>query len=135
MISKEQISSLIKAAIDARKHAYAPYSQFKVGAAVLTRKNNIYSGINIENSSFGATICAERVAISKAVSENDREIIAISVVGSSYETFPCGICRQFMVEFAGKEFEIICSNEEGEYKIYKLQEILPYAFNEKSLKL
>jgi len=102
----------------AKESAYAPYSGFKVGAAVLTADGKIFTGCNIENSSYGATVCAERVAIFKAVSEGYREFSKIAVTA-----MPCGICRQVMAEFCDKDFEIIVDN-----KIYKLGDILPEAF-------
>jgi len=124
---------LIKAAIDVRKFAYAPYSNYKVGAAVLTEKGKIYTGVNVENSSFGATICAERVAVTKAISNGDNKIIAIAVVGDSNPTYPCGICRQFLTEFGDKDLKIICSNVNGIYKVYDLEELLSFAFCKESL--
>lgn len=126
---------LILKAIDAREKAYVPYSNFKVGAAVLTEDNHIYSGCNIENASYGATNCAERTAIFKAVSEGHTKIKAIAVVGdTTTHTYPCGICRQVMVEFAvDKNIDIILIKNENEYIIKKLDEILPGAFTKQDL--
>lgn len=112
------ISRLIKLAEKAKESAYAPYSGFKVGAAVLTSDGKIFTGCNIENSSYGATVCAERVAIFKAVSEGYREFSKIAVTA-----MPCGMCRQALAEFCGEDFEIIVGKE-----IYKLGDILPEAF-------
>lgn len=128
---------LILKAIDAREKAYVPYSNFKVGAAVLTEDNHIYSGCNIENASYGATNCAERTAIFKAVSEGHTKIKAIAVVGdTTTHTYPCGICRQVMVEFAvDKNIDIILIKNENEYIIKKLDEILPGAFTKHDLNI
>lgn len=128
-------NELIRAAIKAREMAYVPYSNFKVGAAVLTEDNKIYSGCNIENASFGATNCAERTAIFKAISEGYRNIKAIAIIGDTRNhTFPCGICRQVMVEFAQNEdMDIILVKNENEYIIKKMHEVLPGAFTKKDL--
>lgn len=125
---------LIKMALEAREKAYVPYSKFKVGAAILTGNNKIYTGCNIENASYGATNCAERTAIFKAVSEGEIEIKAIAVVGSPDElTAPCGICRQVISEFAIKDTKIIIGKNENEYVVKTLEEILPAAFTKKDL--
>lgn len=120
---------LVKKAIDEKSKAYAPYSGFKVGAAVLTESGNIYTGVNIENISFGATNCAERTAIFKAISNGERKIKAIAISSDSEKiTFPCGICRQVIFEFGDKDTSIVCSNNDGEFKVYTIEELLPYAF-------
>ena len=99
---------LLEKAYEGRKNAYAPYSKFKVGAAVLMENGKIYTGCNIENASYGATNCAERTAIFKAISEGNRKICAIAIVGADDEyTYPCGICRQVIAEFADENTEII----------------------------
>ena len=116
-------------AIEEKEKAYAPYSGFKVGAAVLTEMGNIYTGVNIENVSFSATNCAERTAVFKAISNGERKIRAIAISSDSEEiVFPCGICRQVILEFGNKNTKIICSNNNGDYKVYNLEELLPYAF-------
>ncbi|MFA9399422.1 MAG: cytidine deaminase [Clostridiaceae bacterium] len=126
--------TLIKEAIKARENAYAPYSKFKVGAAILTNDNKIYSGCNIENASFGATNCAERTAIFKAVSEGYKEIKKIAIVGDvNNYTFPCGICRQVLAEFAKQDMEIIIAKDENNYIVKSLKEILPGAFTPEDL--
>ncbi|SHJ45441.1 cytidine deaminase [Hathewaya proteolytica DSM 3090] len=126
---------LIKQAIDAREKAYAPYSQFKVGAAVLTEDNKLYTGCNIENASYGATNCAERTAIYKAVSEGHCKIKALAVVGNEKEfTYPCGICRQVIQEFATEDFQIIIIKNKDEYIVKTLLEIFPLAFDNSSMK-
>lgn len=121
--------SLIQQAKEAMNHAYTKYSHFNVGAALLTKSGKVYTGCNIENSSFGATICAERVAFSKAISEGEREFEAIAIVSSSGDyTYPCGICRQFMSEW-GTQLNIILENG-SEARVYTLRELLPEAFTE-----
>ena len=125
---------LAKIAIDARENAYVPYSKFKVGAAVVTEDDSIYTGCNIENASYGATNCAERTAIFKAVSEGHKKIKAIAIVGDmSTHTYPCGICRQVIVEFATKDINIILVKNEDDYIIKTMEEILPGAFTKEDL--
>lgn len=120
-------SNLIAKAKEAMNNAYTKYSNFNVGAALLTKSGKIYTGCNIENSSYGATICAERVAFSKAISEGEREFEAISIVSSSGDyTYPCGICRQFMSEW-GTDLKLVFDNGK-ESKVYTLKELLPEAF-------
>ena len=124
---------LVKKALEAKDNAYAPYSGFKVGAAVLTSEGKVYTGCNVENASYGAAICAERTAIVKAVSDGKADITAIAVASNSGDyTFPCGICRQVMAEFLHEEASVICSSKSGEYKVYKFKELLPEAFTKKS---
>lgn len=126
---------LIKEALEARKRAYTPYSKFNVGVMVLTEEGKIYSGCNIENASYGATNCAERTAIFKAVSEGSRKITAVAVVGDLNSfTYPCGICRQVIVEFAlDQNIDIILAKNTKEFIVVKLKEILPGAFTKKDL--
>ncbi len=124
------ISELIEKALEAREKAYAPYSKFKVGAAVLTAGGKIYTGCNVENASYPVGICAERVAMSKAVADGETEFTVIAIVGSgeNYCT-PCGMCRQFMAEFCKEDFEIIVAKSVDDYKIMKMGELLPYTFD------
>ncbi|KAB3533250.1 cytidine deaminase [Alkaliphilus serpentinus] len=125
---------LMKKALEAREYAYVPYSSFPVGAALLTKSGKVYTGCNIECASYGGTNCAERTAIFKAVSEGEKEIEAIAVVGDLENyTFPCGICRQVIVEF-GRDIKIIIGKSENDYKIYSMEEILPHSFSPDSLK-
>ena len=125
---------LARIAIDARENAYVPYSKFKVGAAVVTEDDSIFTGCNIENASYGATNCAERTAIFKAVSEGHKKIKAIAIVGDmSTHTYPCGICRQVIVEFATKDIDIILVKSEDDYIIKTMEEILPGAFTKEDL--
>jgi cytidine deaminase len=121
---------LIDAAVAARENAYVPYSNFKVGSAVLMEDGSIFSGCNIENASYGATNCAERTAIFNAVSHGHTKIKALAVIGDPHNfTFPCGICRQVMVEFAeNKEIPIIIIKNEDEYMVETMEDILPGAF-------
>lgn len=134
------IKELIRSAAEARKKAYAPYSGYLVGAAVLTNELRIYTGCNIENASYSPAICAERTAIAKAVSEGWRKIKAIAVVGGkkgdtiSQYAFPCGVCRQVLREFADEQFLIIVAKSENDYKIYSLCELLPESFGPENLK-
>lgn len=138
MINDKEI---IRAALDARKKAYAPYSKFYVGAALLTQNNKIFTGCNIENSSYGATNCAERTAIFKAISEGEKEFSSIAIAGGgesdpdSY-AFPCGICRQVMREFTNpKEFRVIVATSEENYKVYTLEQLLPDSFGPENLEI
>ncbi len=118
----------IKEAFEAKEKAYAPYSNFKVGAALLCSDGSVYKGCNIENSSYSATICAERSALSSAVSDGKRDFKAIVITGGDDYCFPCGVCRQVLAEFADKNFEIVVAKNEEKYKIYKISELLPKAF-------
>lgn len=114
---------LLHIAKEARERAYAPYSNFRVGAALLTKSGSVCTGCNVENLSFGATICAERCAIVKAVSEGEREFSAIAVYAGEKFTSPCGICLQTICEFA-PDIDIILADGD-KYKVYKLHELLP----------
>lgn len=129
-----EYKELILKAMDAKEKAYAPYSNFKVGAAVLMDNGKIYTGCNIENASYGATNCAERTAIFKAISEQYNFIKVIAVVGARDEyTFPCGICRQVICEFSNKNTKIILAKNENEFKVYTVEELLPGAFTKEDL--
>ena len=127
---------LIHSALEAREKAYCPYSNFKVGAAILFEDGKIYTGSNIENASFGATNCAERTAIFKGVHEGNREIKAVAVVGdTSAYTYPCGICRQVIAEFVVDEkIPVIIIKNENDYLMKTFEEILPGVFSKKDLK-
>lgn len=121
---------LVDKALEAKRFAYVPYSGFHVGAAVLTPDGKIYTGCNVENASYGASICAERTAIVKAVSAGESHISAIAITSDSEDlTFPCGICRQVIAEFGARDIRLICANKNGEYKEYDMDDILPNAFN------
>ena len=125
---------LIKEAKEAMKNSYSPYSNFAVGAALLTSKGKIYRGCNIENAAYSATNCAERTAIFNAIASGEQSFEAIAVVSSSGKyTYPCGVCRQVIAEFM-PQGKLIFSNEEGEYQILTMEDILPYSFTQKYLK-
>ena len=119
---------LFKAAQDTMKNAYAPFSKFKVGAALLTSTGEVFTGVNVENSSFGATICAERTAFVKAISEGFRDFSAIAIYSTDGGAWPCGICRQFMKEFCEDDFKVITGDDEENLKVYTLDELLPEGF-------
>ena len=128
MVKKELIKKeLINKAIAAKEKAYVPYSKFHVGAAVLTEDNEIFTGCNIEIASYSPTICAERTAIFKAVSEGHRKIKAVAVVGDANHTFPCGVCRQVIREF-GNDATIIIANSQEDFKEFTLDQLLPHSF-------
>ncbi|MBR6681494.1 MAG: cytidine deaminase [Clostridia bacterium] len=119
----------IKEALKARENAYSPYSRFCVGAALLCKNGNVYTGCNIENASYSVTVCAERVAIGNAITHGDREFQAIVICGSSDDyCFPCGICRQTLSEFVDADFEVVMAKSENDYKVFKMGELLPQAF-------
>lgn len=125
---------LIKFARGARSKAYAPYSRFKVGAALLAKSGKVYTGCNVENASYGLTCCAERNAVFEAVGRGERDFIAIAIVSDSPEpTAPCGACRQVLYEFS-PEMEVIMAGAKGRVKTRKLKELLPDSFGPKSLK-
>ena len=138
-MDKAIISKLIEAAIEAKSNSYSPYSKFAVGAAILCKDGNIYRGCNIENGAYPTSICAERVALFKAVSEGARKFEAIAVVGgpegadgkAEIKDFcpPCGVCRQVLSEFCDRNFKIILANGKGEQKVFTLGELLPESFS------
>lgn len=139
-MEKETIQKLIHTAIQQLAFSYTPYSHFRVGAALLGKNGEIYTGCNIENAGYTATSCAERTAFFKAVSEGIREFRAICIVGGkegilTEYTAPCGVCRQVMMEFCDpKTFQIILVKNREEYKIMTLEELLPMGFGPGSLK-
>ena len=130
---KTGIGELISIAKDAMKNAYVPYSNFRVGAALLTKSGKIYTGVNIENSSFGLTNCAERTAMFKAISEGEREFETLVIVADTEEPVsPCGACRQVMAEFG--DFEVVLTNLKGDIIQTSVNQLLPYSFNKDDLK-
>jgi cytidine deaminase len=132
MLTDEQRTNLIQAALQARRWAYAPYSHFDVGAAVLTASGKIYDGCNIENAAFPVTICGERVAVFNAVSEGEREIEAVAVA-TDHGYAPCGSCRQVLNEF-GPQMQVLIVNEHGEVTLdTTLDTLLPGSFGPKDL--
>jgi len=132
MLTDEQTNQLIQAAIEARQWAYAPYSHYPVGAALLTASGRMYDGANIENAAYPVTICAERVAIFKAVSQGERDFVALAVVTANSGT-PCGSCRQVMAEF-GLDTTVLIADSEGKVsQETTVRELLPGAFTPKDL--
>ena len=128
-MEQEVLDRLLDAAEEAATHSYSPYSGFPVGAAVLTAGGNIYSGTNVENASYGATMCAERVAVFKAVSEGEDKILALAVYTSAANyAFPCGMCLQVLSEFA-EDIPVIVAGDAG-MKRFTLSELLPHRFGE-----
>lgn len=124
---------LVEKAKEAAEKAYAPYSGFTVGAALLAKSGKVYLGCNIENASYTPTNCAERTAFFKAVSEGEREFAKIAVVGGKALDFadyctPCGVCRQVMSEFCNEDFAVILGRNDGNYKVMTLGELLPFSF-------
>ena len=128
------VEKLIDTAIEQLKFSYTPYSNFKVGAALLTKSGKIYTGCNIENASYTPTNCAERTAFFKAVSEGCRKLSAIVIVGGLKNgecdyTYPCGICRQVIAEFAEQDCVIVVAKNKQEYRMYSVEELLPETFH------
>ncbi len=137
LLNDETRDQLKKAALDARSWAYAPYSKYKVGAALMTKSGKIYDGVNIENASYSATVCAERVAVFKAVSEGEREFIAIAVATSNAGP-PCGVCRQVLAEFGLQTIVLFVDAKGGilQGEIVReaaVAELLPDAFQPEDL--
>ncbi len=135
------VRDLISRAIDARDMSYCPYSEYAVGAALLTKEGKTYLGCNIENAAYGPSNCAERTAFFKAVSEGERSFKAIAITGSpkgkkiDQFAFPCGVCRQVMREFCNPEsFIVIVAKSETDYKVFALKELLPEGFGPENLK-
>ena len=141
-LNADMICRLIDRAIEGMSYAYTPYSGFRVGAALLTESGEIYTGCNIENAAYGPTVCAERCAIFKAVSEGERSLKAIAIAGGSEKetyilsgyAFPCGICRQVMCEFAKEAaFKVIVARSITDFQIFSLEELLPNSFGPENL--
>ncbi len=128
MIDDETSSRLVKLAQEARNNSYAPYSHYHVGAAVLAASGKIYTGANVENSSYGLSVCAERVAIWKAVSEGEKQILAVAVATENGGT-PCGACRQVMSEFGSGDIPVLVADAEGLKQTFRLEDLLPEAFS------
>lgn len=129
---------LCRLAIEAREKAYAPYSGYRVGAALLAKSGEVYLGSNIENAAYTPTVCAERTAFFKAVSEGETEFFAIAVAGGNGDKVggafpPCGVCRQVMAEFCDGDFKILTVTGDGMFEEYTLTELLPLAFSPKNL--
>ncbi len=131
---------LVKEALAAREFAYTPYSKFNVGAALFCKNGRVFRGCNIESASYTPTNCAERTAFFKAVSEGEREFSAIAIVGGPAGAppadfcYPCGVCRQVMAEFCGRDFKVYIAKNESEIREYSLDEIIPFAFTQEDLR-
>lgn len=126
---KKEKEKLLLAALEAKENSYAPYSNFHVGAALISENGNIYSGCNVENSSYGLTICAERSAIFKMVASGEKKIKSILIVGETQEFLPpCGACRQVISEFAEEDTEVILVTGKKEFKSIPFAEMMPYRF-------
>jgi cytidine deaminase len=128
---------LLQYAVEAREMAYAPYSGFRVGAALLGKSGKLYKGCNVENAAYSPTNCAERTALFKAVSEGEREFTAIAIVGGMGETIndfcaPCGVCRQALAEFCGPNFRVVLGTPEHP-QVFAFKDVLPYGFTKKDL--
>ena len=137
-MDEKLIRELIEMAADSRRYSYAPYSQYRVGAALLAGDGRVFTGCNIENAAYGPSMCAERTAIFKAVSENVRDFEAICVVGGKGDvpsdySVPCGVCRQVMAEFCDSSFRIIVAQDRERFNIYTLGELLPKSFGPDNL--
>ncbi len=129
---------LCRLAVEAREKAYAPYSGYRVGAALLAKSGKVYLGSNIENAAYTPTVCAERTAFFKAVSEGETEFFAIAVAGGNGDKVggafpPCGVCRQVMAEFCDGDFKILTVTGDDTFEEYTLTELLPLAFSPKNL--
>jgi len=130
--------TLVREAISAREYAYAPYSGFMVGAALLGQSGKLYAGCNIENAAYGPSNCAERTAFFKAVSEGERSFTAIAIAGWPKDgkagfAYPCGVCRQVMMEFCTGDFKIIVAKSADEYVTHTLEELFPHGFGPDNL--
>lgn len=129
----KNIEELIQIALDNKENSYSPYSNFRVSAVVMTKDGEIYKGVNIENASYPATICAERSALAAAISEGARDFDTIIITGDSVDTYPCGVCRQFMAEVLDQDTKIVIANSPTDYKTYSMEDLLPHSFSKKDL--
>ena len=129
-----EVKKMLRMAAEAREKAYAPYSNFRVGACLKASSGAYYLGCNIESASFTPTVCAERTAMFKAIFEGEREFEGIAIVsdGLNY-TAPCGVCRQVLAEFCDADMPVICSDRDGNYKMLELGELIPMAFTKKDM--
>lgn len=139
IVSHSIVKNLVLDAMEAMDNAYTPYSKFKVGAALLTKDHKVYKGCNIENAAYSPTNCGERTAFFKAISEGEREFLAIAIVGGNLGIItefcpPCGVCRQVMREFVEPEkFIVVLAKNENDYLVYFLEELLPMGFGPNNL--
>lgn len=127
------VEELIKKAIENKKNSYSPYSNFRVSAVVVTDTGKVFYGVNIENASYSPTICAERAAISAAISSGERKIDTIIITGDSKYTYPCGVCRQVIREFMDKNGKIIIAKDEKNYKTFSIDDLLPNSFSKEDV--
>lgn len=129
-MDEKMLEELINTALEYQNRAYAKYSGFKVGAAIRCSSGKVYGGCNVENASYGATICAERTAATKAISEGESEFVAVAIVGGDLSDYcsPCGVCRQFLYEFAVPGMQVVLAKSVNDYKIYAIEELLPEGF-------
>lgn len=124
---------LVEQALEMRRFSYAPYSHFRVGAALECEDGSVYTGCNVENAAYGSSLCAERTALVKAVSEGRRRFVRLAVAGDSADyCWPCGACRQMLREF-GTDLEVLAANREGAYVSVPLEELLPHSFGPETL--
>ena len=133
-----KLAELAEAAVSAKALAYAPYSGFHVGAALLAQNGTVYTGCNVESAAFSPTCCAERTALVKAVSEGTREFAAIAIAGGAARAaadycYPCGVCRQMLYEFGGDDLQVIVAKTTEDYRVHSLGELLPHGFGAKDL--
>jgi cytidine deaminase len=134
-LTQAEIDRLLDLAQEARDHAYAPYSHYSVGAALLTAEGQVYQGCNIENAGFTSTICAERTAFFKAIYDGHRAFRAVAVIATGEEMgFPCGVCRQVMAEFCDRDFIIVTANRDrSKVDVSTFEQLLPHSFGPKDL--
>ena len=124
---------LVERALEMRRFSYAPYSHFRVGAALECEDGSVYTGCNVENAAYGSSLCAERTALVKAVSEGRRRFVRLAVAGDSADyCWPCGACRQMLREF-GTDLEVLAANREGAYVAISLEKLLPHSFGPETL--
>ena len=134
-IHEFEVKNMLRMANEARDRAYAPYSNFRVGACLKGATGAYYLGCNIENAAYSPTNCAERTAMFKAVYEGERQFDALAIVWDGENpAVPCGVCRQVLAEFCDPEMPVICANRKGEYKIFAMGDLLPDAFLPEDLK-
>lgn len=133
-IEEKEIEKLILLARSAQERAYAPYSNFRVGACLKTCSGNYYLGCNIENAGYTPTVCAERTAMFKAIFDGERDFEAIAIISDSDNfTSPCGVCRQVLAEFCKSDMPAILANNKGEYRLTSVGELLPFAFTKEDM--
>ena len=127
------IKNLIKKAIEIKERAYAPYSNFHVACVVMTKSGKIFEGVNVENAAYSPSLCAERNALSTAITQGERDFAYIVITGDSEYTYPCGVCRQFIREFADGDTKIVVAKDSENYKTYTIEDLLPESFSKKDL--